>query len=400
MRTVIHVLRKFEPAEWGGIETHLIGLVPELEKLGWRSEVHAPRESGTDGSALEAIGARFRTFRALYPTVGVDRRGLVAAGGNLVAPGELARLSLDRSASVYHAHTLRRLGGVVRTAARLRKIPYAVTLHGPVRTDVAGIAADTRTRSGRGVDLGAPFGFMVGARTVVEDADLVFVLNRDEEEAWRADRKDRHLARVAHGVDGRRATEEEIAAARAKVHGLGDAPYLLVVARLDPAKGHEAAIEAFLALERADLHLVLVGAEVDRAHAQKLRELARGVANIHFVGGVRPREARALIAGAELMMVPSRSEPFGIVLLEAWAEGTPALFSGVGGLVEIARTSDALWGLVDDRAQFPQRLAAALADREGLRREAEEGPVRVGARWSWASLARATAAAYESATRA
>ena len=61
MPRVVHVLRKFEPSEWGGIETYLLGLLPELERLGWKSEVHAPQEAGTDGTILREHGIGFRT---------------------------------------------------------------------------------------------------------------------------------------------------------------------------------------------------------------------------------------------------------------------------------------------------------------------------------------------------
>src|SRR5690348_3115639 len=135
MPKVIHVLRKFEPAEWGGIETHMVGLVPALARLGWTSEVHAPREAGTDGSPLTAIGAGFRPFAAHYPYLGLTpekRAALVAVGGNLISPEELIVLMTTRNADVIHVHTRGRLGGIVRSASRLRKIPYAVTLHGPV----------------------------------------------------------------------------------------------------------------------------------------------------------------------------------------------------------------------------------------------------------------------------
>src|SRR5436190_23485749 len=108
MPKVIHIVRKFEPDQWGGIETHLLALIPRLERLGWTSEVHAPAEMGTDGSALTAAGATFRTFRAYYPYLRMghkERTSLVAAGGNLISFEELGRLLLHRRASVLHVHT-------------------------------------------------------------------------------------------------------------------------------------------------------------------------------------------------------------------------------------------------------------------------------------------------------
>jgi glycosyltransferase involved in cell wall biosynthesis len=415
-RTIVHVLRKFEPAEWGGIETHLLGLLPELASLGYRAEVHAPAESGTSGAPLRAIGVELTTFRARYPVLGLGdagRRDLVAAGGNLVSFDELLRLARTRGAALFHAHTQRRLGGVVRTAARLRRVPYAVTIHGPLRAGAAVIAGDPRRR--RGLDLGAPFGALVGARRVVEDADLAFVLNRDEEAAWADARRGRHLERVVHGVAPSVVTAPARAVARASIPGLGDAPYALVVGRLDAPKGQDLALEAFLRVADPRVHLVLARPAVDASFAKRLRARADAanvvnvrnglngmigsIPRVHFAGGVAPAVARALMAEAELVLVPSRAEPFGIVLLEAWAEGTPAAFSAVGGLADLARDNDAGWGAVDAPTvdAWSTRLAALLADADGRALERREGPTRVARRYTWRALAERTADAYERA---
>lgn len=399
MPKVIHVLRKFEPEEWGGIETHLVGLIPELARLGWESEVHAPAEHGTDGRAVEALGARFVTFRARYPYLGLDaakRAGLVAAGGNLVSVDELLTLLVDDRASVFHVHTLGRLGGVVRTASRVRGVPYAVTLHGPVRADADVVARDATRRTRGLVDLGAPFGWAVGARRVVHDADLLFALNRHELDAWRDDRRGKHLERVAHGVDARGATAEARAEARRLV---GDGRFVVVVARLDRGKGQDLALDAFAAAAPADVRIVLAGAAVDEEYAASLRARAESMGGrARVLGGVTPAIARALIAEAELALVPSRAEPFGIVLLECWAEQTPALFSDVGGLGDIARATGVTRGLVppNDVDAWARALRDALADGAWLASERASARARVEKGYTWRSLAERTARAYES----
>lgn len=40
---VAHVLRKYDPAEWGGTETHVAAVTRELSARGWKVEIHAPR---------------------------------------------------------------------------------------------------------------------------------------------------------------------------------------------------------------------------------------------------------------------------------------------------------------------------------------------------------------------
>jgi glycosyltransferase involved in cell wall biosynthesis len=403
MPHVIHVLRKFEPREWGGIETHLVGLIPELRRLGWTSEVHAPRESGTDGGPLREVGADLTTFRAHYPYLGLtpERRArLVAAGGNLLSLEEAWRLLRAPRADVIHVHTLGRLGGVVRTVARMRRVPYAVSLHGPVRADAAVVERDAAARTQGMVDLGAPFGMMLGARRVVADADLVFTLNQSEHAAWVGERSGKHLSLMTHGINPSRAAREDRRDARASVPGLGDARYAVIVARLDRAKGQDVAIEAFARSAPPDMHLVLAGAPVDRTFESELRARAASMPRVHVLGGVPPRTARALLAEATLALVPSVAEPFGLVLLEAWAEGTPALASAVGGLQDIARTAGAEAILVRGGPDaWGARMAEWLADESILARERSEGPDRVARSYSWRALAEHTAAAYASAAR-
>ena len=403
MPKVIHVVRKFEPAEWGGTETFLVNLVRELIPLGWTSEVHAPGEPGTDGSELERAGATFRTFPASDPVLGLDaagRKRLVASGGNLVTFGEPVRLALDRRASLFHTHTTRRLGGVARWAARRSGRPYAVTLHGPTRSGPVRGTDDGLSR--RGWDVGAPFGLLVGARRVVPDADLVFVLNPEERLAWEKDRVGRHLEMVSHGVDTSRSSPEARAEARAFVPGLGEAPFLVVLGRLDPLKGQDVAVRAFLQAPPAGRHLVVVGSETDAAFARDLRDLAGAAPGlVHVAGGVTPRLARAFLAEAEVALVPSRAEAFGLVLLEAWAEETPALFSSASGLRGIASDCGAERLLVDslEPLEWSARLSAVIADRDLLASERAEAPRRVAERFAWRRVAERVAGAYEQALR-
>jgi D-inositol-3-phosphate glycosyltransferase len=401
MPTVIHVLRKLEPDAWGGIETHLVGIIPELRRLGWHSEVHAPEGPRTSGAPVEAVGATFRTFRAHVPYVAADRSrrdALVACGGSLVAPDELRQLVSHRRAALIHTHTLLRLGGVARLGARLSGIPYAATLHGPVRSGEAALASLTARRRGV-IDLGAPFGWLVGSRRVVEDADLIFVVNATERDAWQKDRHGRHLELLRLGVSTARASEADRASAR-DFAGIGGAPFVALVGRLDPAKGQDLAIDAFVQGAPRGHHLVIAGAEMDASYAARLRAKAAGHEDrIHLVGNVAPARARALLAAAELALIPSRAEPFGLVLLEAWAEGTPALFSDVDGLAEIARIAGAPFGAFGGSSapELAKRLCDMLGDPAALRREGDEGPARVAGSFGWARVAERLVDGYERA---
>jgi glycosyltransferase involved in cell wall biosynthesis len=241
---------------------------------------------------------------------------------------------------------------------------------------------------------------MVGARRVVDDADLVFVLNEQERRAWQSTRRGRHLDLATHGVDPRPATDQERQRARNLVAGLHNAEFVVVVGRLDPGKGQDLAIEAFCRGAPEGMHLVLAGAATDPDYARRVCALAREAPrSVHVAGGVTPRMARALLAEASLALVPSRVEPFGIVLLEAWAEQTATLFSLTGGLARIADDAHAAdFGMESlDVDSWANRIHQLLSNPTQLRSEGASGPGRVVARFSWRRAAEKLAAAYQNA---
>jgi D-inositol-3-phosphate glycosyltransferase len=130
-------------------------------------------------------------------------------------------------------------------------------------------------------------------------------------------------------------------ARRALDLGLGTEPVLLFVGRIQPLKGAHIAVQALAALRRPDASLVVVGGASGldgEAEVEKLRGLADelGLAQrVHFV----PPQAHHILSSyyraADVVLVPSRSESFGLVALEAAACGTPVVASAVGGLLTL-----------------------------------------------------------------
>ncbi len=115
----------------------------------------------------------------------------------------------------------------------------------------------------------------------------------------------------------------------------GSDPRLVCVASLSPKKGHRYLLESFaevlLSFPRAGLLLVGEGAERRRIES-RAREL--GIApRIRLAG--RREDARALIAAADLLVLPSLEEGMPNVILEAMAAGVPQVATAVGGTPEI-----------------------------------------------------------------
>ncbi len=151
--------------------------------------------------------------------------------------------------------------------------------------------------------------------------------------------------------------------------------YLLTVASKRPHKRLETALRAFarLAVNDTTLRLVMVGAQ--DSHTQALRSLARSLGVAARVDDVAHLNDAALAwtyAGAEALLVPSREEGFGLIVLEAMACGTPVIIVDAAPLPEVAGHA-ALIVPVDDDAKMAsavRTLDRAYWRAKGLARAA------------------------------
>jgi glycosyltransferase involved in cell wall biosynthesis len=150
---------------------------------------------------------------------------------------------------------------------------------------------------------------------------------------------------------------------------------LLYVGRLDARKGVATAVQALSHLPR-DARLEIVGGW-DATEEQRLRDLARelGVAERVAFAGQRTRgELAAAYAAADAVVFPVVwAEPWGLVPLEAMAQGRPVVATGRGGSAEYLRDGE---NCLLFEAEDPVALAAALerlAGDPGLRGRLREG---------------------------
>jgi D-inositol-3-phosphate glycosyltransferase len=147
--------------------------------------------------------------------------------------------------------------------------------------------------------------------------------------------------------------------------GLGDGPVLLFVGRIQPLKGLDVAVRtlALLANERAVLVVVGGPSGADgAAEVERVQKLAADLGVLDRLRFVPPRPHHLLSTyyrAADVVLVPSRSESFGLVALEAAACGRPVVAAAVGGLrtlVDHGRTGF----LVEGRD--PHAFAAFVAE--------------------------------------
>ncbi|MCI4366547.1 MAG: glycosyltransferase family 4 protein [Thermoplasmata archaeon] len=165
-----------------------------------------------------------------------------------------------------------------------------------------------------------------------------------------------------------------------------DDPYGLVVARMDPTKAQDRAIDALLEIspQFPNLRLVLVGngsfsgsrgglglSKSDRWRSHLEAQVARGGlgGRVVFTGHLSQSELDAVYERATFTVLPSQREGFGLVVVESWLHRKPVIVTSRAGIAELVRPGRN--GLVFDPEE-PGALAQAMASLAA----ADAGPLR------------------------
>lgn len=162
---------------------------------------------------------------------------------------------------------------------------------------------------------------------------------------------------------------------------------LVAVGRLGRMKGFDLLIDAFVEADAAGVELEIVGEGPERAALQQQISRAGFGDRIHLAGQATPEGVAARMAAATAVVVPSRSEAFGIVALEAWRAGAPLLMTSRGGAAEFVRDGeDGL--LVDptDRLSLASAIRRMLGEEPLRRTLAANGHARLP-EFEWARVA-------------
>ena len=141
---------------------------------------------------------------------------------------------------------------------------------------------------------------------------------------------------------------------------------LLSVGAITPVKGHDVLVEALSSLTDLRWTWSLVGASVDAEHATRLWAALWEAGlddRVTLAGALTGADLAAAYANADLLVLPSRHETYGIVASEALARGVPVLATDVGGVREALCGSSpgAVPGLLVP-GEDPAALAAALRE--------------------------------------
>jgi glycosyltransferase involved in cell wall biosynthesis len=360
----ISVLHVAKVAGISGSENHLLLLLPQLAERGFDVRLVMLHE-GEPGA---------QEFASRLAAAGVAVEQLtVPRAADPIAFSRLGRLVRRRRPTILHTHLVHAdFYGLV--AGRLAAVPVLVsTKHGfnPFRDRRAFAAADRAVASLADVHIAISAGL---ARYLAEREGF-------DEESFEI---------VHYGIEP-----------AAPPPPLPGAPRLAIVGRLIPIKGHEVLLRA-LASVRDELSGVTLEVAGDGPLDGELRAAVRRLGLeevVTFSGRVSP--VAPVLERAQVVVVPSFGEGFGMVALEAMERGRPVIASAVGGLPEIVE--DGVTGLLvpsGDAEALASAIRAVAGDPSGAEAYGRAGRERALQEFSQERCTDRIEALYRAALRA
>jgi glycosyltransferase involved in cell wall biosynthesis len=228
------------------------------------------------------------------------------------------------------------------------------------------------------------------ANWVFDQADVIIAVSRAELSSMAHHINDLGKVRVIpNGIHFTRFEELPQLGAFKQPRGI-DGPMLLYVGRLAINKRMEIVIQAMPEILKVHPDLTLVIAGPDDGVGEEWKEVSSSLGvddHVRFEGFLSEEDMIAAYTDADIFVLPSEWEAFGIVLLEAMACRTPCVCADRGGAPEVLE--DGVTGLVAPYAEveaWTKSLMELLDDDVGRRRMGEAGRRRVRERFVWPAI--------------
>lgn len=365
---VTHLTDRYMPAV-GGVETHVWNLCRNLGRLGVVTRIVTTR-------IYTVSPFRLLPENAFSPDVTL-RRGFrilpLPQGLGVLSPCMIA----DMEGEIIHAHGYGRFPTFLWWEARAKSKKFVVTTH---------------SDAGRAGFAKKLYDSVVPEFSIKHADALIALTNHEKEYLVSLGVKEEKVRIIPNGVD-----LEEASRFRQRVKAKPD--QIIFAGRMDiEHKGLDILLKAFsiLASRGHNLKLILAGPEIASSY-RRLVKMAEALCiskNVKLVGPLRREDLLHAIAESSMLILPSRFEPFGIVILEAMSLGTPVVASRVGGIPEVIPEGSGLLCNPNDPHELASCMEELLTDEKKRYGIAQKALQRVRD-YSWERIAGLTLKLYK-----
>jgi D-inositol-3-phosphate glycosyltransferase len=239
-----------------------------------------------------------------------------------------------------------------------------------------------------------------GEQKVMDFSDRIVVATEDEvikmEKYYRIDKH--KLVVIPPGVDTCHFYPIPSDEAKAVIGVPKEESMILYVGRIEPLKGVDKLIRAISELHKGDVlskcphYLIIIGGEPDAPSPEMNQEMHRlqqlcidlNVGNLVLFLGKRDQDTLPYYySAAEITVVPSHYESFGMVALEAMACGTPVIATQVGGLSYLIKDKVTGYTIPDDNPMALEQSLTQLICKADLRKQMSLNSIAYAQSYSW-----------------
>ena len=388
--------------ETGGMNVYVRELSRELGRQGKQIDIFTRAQDPTI-APVRHLAPNVRVIHLpAGPVAPVDKNTIVDHLDEFVANLEAFRRAEEIRYDLIHAHYW--LSGVAgERLAEMWGVPQVVMFHtlGELKNQVAKSPGDRDTAQRIALE---------GA--VMRGADEIIAATPTEraQMAWLYGARKERITVIPCGVDGGLFYPRN----QHEAHRRLDLPcgrLLLFVGRIERLKGVDTLLEAVAQLVaeggQDDLQVLIVGGDIESNQAQnpelqRLQALTAELgltARVEFLGSQSQTELPHFYAAADVTVMPSHYESFGMVALESMACGTPVIASRVGGLASLVRDGETGFLVpAESPADLADRLRTLLADDELRLRLGRQAAV-YARQYRWARIADRITEVYHSLIR-
>lgn len=385
---VLHLSWEYPPVVYGGLGRHVHALARAQAARGDDVAVITQHAPGLPEDEV-VDGVRVIRVRPDAPAVPDWRSRFIewCFGFNIAVAR--AAVSLERSwrADVVHGHDWL-VGQAAVVACEATGLPFVLTVHA---TESGRMDGDLTSDQSRAIDA-------TEAWSVAHASEVIVCSEAMRDEVTTLFHPDpERLTVIPNGIDPGEWTTSP-ARRRRKRDEFGT-PLVVYCGRLEDEKGVQVLIDALPLLREQvpDARAVVIGTGSALARLKARVQRRRLGSAVTFTGYISDDDVRAIVAAADVAVVPSLYEPFGLVALEAMALGAPVIVSRTGGLARIVEDGRTGWLVAPgDAAALARAIEEVLSSPRVARARATAARAVVAERYGWVAIAERTDSVYRS----